>query len=106
MVHRGQQRPLGSPGSATLLSEAYGGIHPRYRQQPRSDVVPPQLRRRCCPRRGKSSSWIIRRSLSRVSAIFRRKQNRILLEGEKIESTKLFDHDSRSWPEGRIRWKV
>jgi pimeloyl-ACP methyl ester carboxylesterase len=57
------------PGSAALLSEAYGCIHPRCRQQPRSDVVPPQLRRRCCPRRGKSSSWIIRCSLSRVSAI-------------------------------------
>jgi hypothetical protein len=69
MVHRGQQRPLGSPGSATLLSEAYGCIHPRCRQQPRSDVVPPQLRGRCCSRRGKSSSWIIRCSLSCVSAI-------------------------------------
>jgi hypothetical protein len=29
MVHRGQRRPFGSPGSATLLSEAYGRIHPR-----------------------------------------------------------------------------
>jgi pimeloyl-ACP methyl ester carboxylesterase len=34
---------------------------------------------------------------------FRREQNRILPEGEKIATAKVFHHDSRSWPKGRIR---
>src|SRR6266404_4531418 len=56
MVHCGQQRPHRSPGSATLRGEAHGRIRSRYRQQPRSDAVPPRLRHRCYPRRSKRRS--------------------------------------------------
>src|SRR5437870_7399193 len=59
LVHRGQQRPHGSAGSATLPGQAYGCNHARCRQQPRPDAVSPRLGHRPYPCRRKSRSRIL-----------------------------------------------
>lgn len=59
----------GSAGAGTLPGEAYACNHPRCRQQPRPDAVPPRFRDRCYPCRRKSRSRIIRYGVIRASVL-------------------------------------
>jgi pimeloyl-ACP methyl ester carboxylesterase len=51
LVHRGQQRPGGEPGTRAGRGQADGCHHLRHRQQPRPHAVAPRLRPRRYPRR-------------------------------------------------------